>query len=128
MKALKMFMHIYTTDHAHLAGTLVKLGYFYEKQRIYNCALKYYYSAYRMATKIMLPEHPRLQKYFENIIKLYQTMNCYREAILFCEEKLSRQQQILGSQHPTIERFHEILRNLSDEIQSNHDYIEYIYQ
>ncbi|CAF3385498.1 unnamed protein product [Rotaria sp. Silwood2] len=103
-RALNMFKRVSPVDHADIAGTLMKFGYFFEKKHIYHRAIEYYYKGHQMEAKIMIPEHPPLQKYFESIIKLYQKMNYIDEAVQFCNNKLSSQQELLGEYHPNIAR------------------------
>lgn len=40
-----------------------------------------------MFRRVCPAEHPRLQKYFESVIELYQKMNSINEATQFCNEK-----------------------------------------
>jgi tetratricopeptide (TPR) repeat protein len=112
-KGLDMFKRILLSEHTEIANTLMKFGYFYEKQSLIDRAIEYYHSGYEMATKTMTSDHPRLLEYFQDILHIYNKTNNIDQFIQFANKNLEFQRQSLGDIHPNIAKIHIIIGDLT---------------
>ena len=99
-RALKIYEHIYPSNHPALAVAYSNLGQIYRKQKVYNTSLVQYEKALAIWNERYAGPHPNKAFVYSSIAQVYRDKKEYTSALEYANKALAIYQQAYGEKHP----------------------------